>query len=63
MPDGIPETRGAVERRERRAARADAVAGEQIDLHAGFLQRAQHTGVVRTVRAGAGEDQGRAAFR
>ena len=39
------------------------MAGEQIDLHARFLQRPQHTGVVRTVRASSGEDQGRAPFR
>ena len=39
------------------------MSGEDIDLDAGFLQRAEHTGVVRTVRASAREDQGRAAFR
>jgi hypothetical protein len=39
------------------------VAGEHIDLDAHFLERAKDAGVVRTVRAGSREYQGRAAFR
>ncbi len=33
-----------------------------IDLDAGFLERAHRAGVVRAVRASAGEQQGRASF-
>jgi len=60
---GVPEPRRAVERGERRARCADAMPSQQVDLHARFLQRAEHTCVVCTVGAGSREDQGRAAFR
>ena len=59
----IPEPRRAVERGERSAAGADTMSGEDVDLDAGFLQRAEHARVVRTVRASARQNQGRAAFR
>jgi hypothetical protein len=36
---------------------------EDVDLDAGFLQRSEYARVVRTVRASARQDQGRAAFR
>jgi hypothetical protein len=39
------------------------VSGENVDLDARFLKGAKHAGVVRTVRASTGQNQGCAAFR
>ena len=47
----------AVHRREHRADRADAAAGDEIDADAGFVQRAQHAGVVRARRARSGQHE------
>ena len=52
-----PRAAPAVDRGERRAASADAVSGQDVDLDAGFLQRAQHARVVRAVRARAGKHE------
>ena len=39
------------------------MSGENVDFDARFLKRAEHAGVVRTVRAGTRQNQGCAAFR
>ena len=62
QPVGVPQPRSAVDCGEDGADRADAVAGDQIDLHPGFRKRTEHAGVVRAVGAGAAEDDGRAEF-
>ena len=49
-PSPLPEPRAAVDRGEHRADRADAAAGDEIDPDAGFVQRAQHAGVIRARR-------------
>jgi hypothetical protein len=59
----LPQPGGAVERGECGTARTNAMTGEEIDLDARLLQRAQHTrhGTHRARRSG--EDQCRTAFR
>ena len=56
-PLRLPEPLRAVDGREQRADDADAAAGDDVDLDAGLLQRAQHAGVIRAGRAGAGQDE------
>ena len=53
----------AIDRGEECADGADAAAAHDIDLDAGFVQRAQDARVVRAIGAGAGQDQRGAAFR
>ena len=62
-PIGVPQSRRAVDRRQRRAAGAHALSRDQIDLDSGFLERPQHTRMVGTVCAGSGEHERRAARR
>ena len=59
----VPEPLRAVDRREQRADDADAAAGDDVDLDAGFVERAQHAGVIGAGRAGAGQDERGAALR
>ena len=47
---------------EHRGDRANAAAADDVDLDAGFLERAHRAGVVRAVGARAGEQQGRSSF-
>jgi hypothetical protein len=65
LPDAVvvPETRAAIDGRQRGAGRTDALAGDQIDLDARFMQRAQDAGVIRAVRARATQDQRSATRR
>ena len=42
---------------------ADAAAGDDVDLDAGFVQRAQDAGMIGAGRAGAGQDERGAALR
>ena len=53
----VPEPLRAVDGREQRADDADAAAGDDVDLDAGFVKRAQHAGVVGAGRAGSGQDE------
>jgi hypothetical protein len=53
----------AVHRREQRADHADAAAGDDVELDAGFVQRPQHAGVIGAGGAGAGQDERGAALR
>ena len=63
QPVRIPEARAAIERGKHRADRTDAMSGDEIDLHTGFGQRAEHTRVVRPVGAGPRQNDGRAELR
>ena len=62
-PFVVPEPLRAVERREHRADGADAVAADQVDLDARFVERAQHAGMIGAGRAGAGQQERGAEFR
>src|SRR5581483_9701559 len=53
----VPERRGAVDRSKQRAHDADAAPGDNVDLDAGFLERAQSSGVIGARRPGAGQDE------
>ncbi len=55
-----PQLLSAVDRGKDRGNGAHAAAGDEVDLHAGFMQRAQHARVIRASRAGTGEDDCRA---
>ena len=57
----FPEPGGAINRREHGASRADALSGHDVNLDAGFMERPQHTRVVRAVRARAAKHEGGAA--
>ena len=59
LPDAVrfPEARAAVDGRKQRTDDADAAAGGQIDLDAGFVQGAQHPGVIGAARPRAGQDE------
>src|ERR1019366_8560182 len=52
-----------VDRREQRADDADAPAGNNVDLDARFVQRAQHARMIRAGRTGAGQDERGAKLR
>ena len=58
----VPEPLRAVDRREQRADDADAAAGDDVELDAGFVQRAQDAGVIGAGGAGAGQDERGAAL-
>ena len=60
-PSLVPEPLRAVDRREERADRADAAAGDNVDLDARFMQRPQHAGVVGPGRPRSGQDERSAA--
>ena len=47
----------AVNRGKHRTDNADAVSGHDIDLHAGFVQGAQHAGVIGAGRTGPSQQQ------
>ena len=53
----VPQPLRAVDRRKQRADDADAAAADDVDLDAGFVERAQHAGVIRAGRAGAGQHE------
>ncbi len=55
----VPEARRAVDGGEQRADRADAASGDDVELDAGLVQRAQHAGVIRAGRAGSRSERGR----
>ena len=59
----VPQPLRAVDRREQRADHADAAAGDDVELDAGFVERAQHAGVIGAGGAGAGQDERGAALR
>jgi hypothetical protein len=59
----VPEVLGTVDGGEERADRADAAAADDVDLDAGFVQGPEHAGMIGAGRAGADEDQRRAALR
>ena len=59
----VPESRGAIDRGERRTARANTVPRNDINLDAGFLQCPQDAGMVGTVRTGACQNKGGATGR
>ena len=59
----VPQPLRPVDRGEQRADDADAVAADDVDLDARFVQRAQHAGVIGAGRAGAGQDQCGAKLR
>src|SRR5204863_2419771 len=59
----VPELRSAVHRAEHGGDRTNAAAADDVDLDAGFLDRAHRAGVVRAVGSSAGEQQGRPSLR
>ncbi len=63
QPVGIPQARAAIQRGKYGADSPDAMPCDEIDLHTGFGQRAEHPRVVRPVRAGPGKDDGRAELQ
>src|SRR5262249_39118786 len=59
----VPQTLGAVDGGEQGANRADAAAGDDVDLDAGFMERPQGAGVIRAVGAGSSQYQSGGALR
>ena len=59
----VPEPLSAVNGRKEGADHADAAAGDDVDLDAGFVERAQHAGMVGAGRTSAAQHQRGPAVR
>ena len=62
-PVGVPQLGASVHRGEEGANGAGAAAGDEVDLEPGFVEGAEHTGMVRSRRSRAGQDDGGAQPR